>query len=354
MSDDRNHFLLWEATTRDTIDFKKIYVDMTHDIVAGLMLSEIVYWHLPSKRGENKLRVQKQGEWWIAVSRAEWWDRIRLSPRQADTAIKKLIDCNLIEKRLFKFDGQPTVHVRLLWDNFLTLFKQLSENPILQNGESGLTKTDNLDSQKTTIPLTETTAKITEKPLSPATQDAETPPLATLVNSEVIHDSLSVVTVFKPKGLLEIHQPLADMIGIEANSKPTSKQKEAKAKNPLFCEPLKGQVAAVVARYAFDVNYESLNSAEQGKLFKSRISPILKSLLVAYQTRPITADELDAAYRWFRKHNKKANYPAGENTVYTMFLGYRQARAEYENETPTPKLIAKTLPNGTVVYGESE
>jgi hypothetical protein len=345
--ENKQQFLAWETTTRDTIDFKKIYVDMAGDILAGLMLSEIVYWFLPGKRGENKLRVHKEGEYWLAVSRAEWWDRIRLTARQADTAIDKLIKCGLLIKKVFKFGGAPTTHVRIDWDVFLNLFNAKS-----QIGE--ITENVKSISPKLQHPLTETTAETTEKPLSPATQDAETPPLATLANSEVIHDSLSVVTVFKPKGLLEIHQPLADMIGIEANSKPTSKQKEAKAKNPLFCEPLKGQVAAVVARYAFDVNYESLNSAEQGKLFKSRISPILKSLLVAYQTRPITADELDAAYRWFRKHNKKANYPAGENTVYTMFLGYRQARAEYENETPTPKLIAKTLPNGTVVYGESE
>jgi len=44
-----NEFLSWELTTRDTIDFKKIYVDIAGDLIAGLLLSQIIYWHLPSK-----------------------------------------------------------------------------------------------------------------------------------------------------------------------------------------------------------------------------------------------------------------------------------------------------------------
>jgi len=43
-------FLAWERASRDTIDFKTAYVDVAGDLVSGLLLSQIIYWHLP---GEN-------------------------------------------------------------------------------------------------------------------------------------------------------------------------------------------------------------------------------------------------------------------------------------------------------------
>ena len=39
-------FLKWEQSSRDTVDFKTVYVDMVGDLLAGLMLSQIVFWHL--------------------------------------------------------------------------------------------------------------------------------------------------------------------------------------------------------------------------------------------------------------------------------------------------------------------
>ena len=56
-------FLDWEKTSKDTIDFKKVYVDMADDLIAGLVLSELIYWYLPSKdNGKNKLRVTHDDE----------------------------------------------------------------------------------------------------------------------------------------------------------------------------------------------------------------------------------------------------------------------------------------------------
>ena len=57
MDDDLHGFLTWEKTTWDTVDFKRIYVDMAGDRVAGLMLSQLVYWCLlPNKNGKSKLQ----------------------------------------------------------------------------------------------------------------------------------------------------------------------------------------------------------------------------------------------------------------------------------------------------------
>lgn len=338
----KNQFLLWESSTRDTIDFKKTYVDMSGDVLAGLMLSEIVYWYLPNKRHESKLRINRDGYEWLAVSREDWWQRVRLTPRQIDTTAKKLIECGLIEKRLFKFAGVPTVHYRIVWERFLVLFNHFSQNPILQNGEMELTKSVRSISPKPTNPYTETTTETTEKPLS------------AIADTQVVKDDTTIVTIIRPKSNLPLHPALKEMLGMEAPTPDTPKSGRVAPKNPLFCEPLKGALCGVLANYSFNVDYERLDKVAQGKLFKSRLSPILKELLSLHQNTPLTGDELQEAFRWWRKHNKKANFPAGANTVYTMLIAYRQAKADYEAETKPTQFVPKTLPDGTIVYGEIE
>lgn len=175
-------FIAWEAASRDIIDFKKIYVDMVGDLNAGLMLSEIVYWYLPSKEDKSRLRVKREGEYWIACRRYEWWDRTRMSPKQADRAIDLLIKAGLIEKRLFKFQGEPTVHVRLLRGVFMdTWGKTLStppENPFspkVKNQELPQRSKRKLPKGQTpyTETLTETT--ITESLTEESTPNGVTP-----------------------------------------------------------------------------------------------------------------------------------------------------------------------------------
>ncbi|GAA4703046.1 hypothetical protein [Brevibacillus fulvus] len=122
---DLREFLLWEQATRDCIDVKKIYVDMADDLIAGILLSQIVYWFLPDKEGRTKLRVKKDGVLWLAKSREDWWDECRIKPRQFDTAFKKLEEQGLVEKKTFKFNGDPTIHIRILWDKFLPRLQDL-------------------------------------------------------------------------------------------------------------------------------------------------------------------------------------------------------------------------------------
>jgi hypothetical protein len=112
-------FLVWEQLSQDTIDVKRIYIDMADDLVAGILLSQIVYWFLPNKAGATKLRVEHDGVLWLAKGREDWYDECRITAKQFDRASKILIEKGLIEKKTFKFNGNPTVHVRLNEDNFL-------------------------------------------------------------------------------------------------------------------------------------------------------------------------------------------------------------------------------------------
>src|SRR5690625_1801093 len=119
-------FIYWEQASRDTIDFKKSYVDLAGDLVAGVLLSQIVYWHLPSKEtGKTKLRVKKDGHLWIAKGRSDWWDEIRITGKQFDRASNILVKKGLIEKKTFKFNGSPTIHTRLIWETFLPLLDDI-------------------------------------------------------------------------------------------------------------------------------------------------------------------------------------------------------------------------------------
>lgn len=116
-------FLLWERASRDTLEVKRAYIDMAGDLVAGVVLSQIVYWHLPSREGKARLRVKREGHLWLAKGRGEWWDECRISPKQADRALEVLEQKGLIEVRLFRFGAAPTKHLRIRQEEFLRAWK---------------------------------------------------------------------------------------------------------------------------------------------------------------------------------------------------------------------------------------
>jgi hypothetical protein len=121
-------FLAWEVASRDTIDFKKIYVDMAGgDLIAGLLLSQLVYWHLPNAEGRGKMRIRRDGHYWIAKTDAEWFDEIRLTKRRVQRAARILEEVGLLEKKLYRFNGHATNHYRLIAPRFLELWDQCRE-----------------------------------------------------------------------------------------------------------------------------------------------------------------------------------------------------------------------------------
>jgi hypothetical protein len=139
---DIREFLFWEGSSRDTIDFKKIYVDVADDLISGLLLSQIVYWHLPSREtGKTKLRVFKEGQYWLAKERGDWHEECRISPKQYDRAIKVLEKKEIVELKKFKFNGMPMIHIRLIWENFLFLLENLKKNEVDPYSPMGIPQT---------------------------------------------------------------------------------------------------------------------------------------------------------------------------------------------------------------------
>ena len=134
-------FYEWERASRDVIDVKRCYVDIAGDLASGILLSQIIYWFLPDREGKLKLRIQREGEFWLAKNRTEWWDECRISKKQFDRAITVLRDKGLVTTKRFRFRGSPTVHIRL---NVSVVVQGVNsiltkgENPIRPNGNMEL------------------------------------------------------------------------------------------------------------------------------------------------------------------------------------------------------------------------
>jgi hypothetical protein len=183
MSSHFDHFLAWERVSRDTIDFKKVYVDIAGDLVTGLMLSQIIYWHLPDHTGASKLRVEREGYLWLVKRRTDWWEECRISPKQADRALAQLEQLRLVETTLAKFDGAPMKHIRLVPDVFLAAWEQAlggksifpkGQNPISPKGENLLSPRGEMDFPDRGRSLTKTTAETTTQnlPIEEIEEDA--------------------------------------------------------------------------------------------------------------------------------------------------------------------------------------
>jgi hypothetical protein len=115
---DFEDFLRWEKMSRDIIDVKVCYIDMAGDVCAGLLLSQLLYWHLPARDGRSKLRVQKQGKDWLVKAAGDWWQEIRLTEKQARRALAILEERGLVETMVARFNGAPTTHIHLNRDAF--------------------------------------------------------------------------------------------------------------------------------------------------------------------------------------------------------------------------------------------
>jgi len=134
---------IFEASN-DTVGVPKIFVDICGDIFAAMVLDELFFWTLPKKKtGKTSLRVRKDGVLWLAVRRQDWWERKRLTERQSDCAIQKLLDLDFIEKEVYKYNGKPTIHLRLKMMNFINPYVlKLSEIMEDEDEDNNSIKTD--------------------------------------------------------------------------------------------------------------------------------------------------------------------------------------------------------------------
>lgn len=114
------------------------------DHATALILSQLLYWNGKSKNE------------WIYKTYDSWYKELRLSEYQVRRARKNLEKMGILETKVKKANGNPTLHYRIKTKEFLNLLMNKLNN---QNFK----KPTNQVSLKTSESLTETTTEITPK-----------------------------------------------------------------------------------------------------------------------------------------------------------------------------------------------
>jgi hypothetical protein len=163
---------LWRADVESPgILLKRSYVQIGGDIVVGSLLSQIVYWHRPDKRGKTKLRVMRDGDMWIAKTREGWMEECAITAAGYRRAIQILKDRRIIEVRVMKFNGIAMNHVRLCEERLLEELVALSvaSKEYERSGERAPTDQEKFtqsDCVNSSQPLTESTHESTAVSIS--------------------------------------------------------------------------------------------------------------------------------------------------------------------------------------------
>jgi len=154
-----NDFVAFEENAYKCIKLNPQYVDITGDVLAGLLLSQIVYWNLPSKKNGSK----RCGDYLIK-KREDWYDEIRLTPRQIDRVMKILIAKGIVDVKVQKsviYNGTPVHHIRLNIDILVELINKHLNSAVVStspNGEISLSTSPNGEISLSTSPNGEVTS----------------------------------------------------------------------------------------------------------------------------------------------------------------------------------------------------
>jgi len=101
----------------------RVFIDMLGDIETALFLSQVIYW---SDRG-------KQFGGWFYKTYQEWERELGLNEYKIRKAKKKLEELGILQTKIKKADGNPTVHYKLLIKPFEDWFLQNLKDRICEN-----------------------------------------------------------------------------------------------------------------------------------------------------------------------------------------------------------------------------
>ncbi len=93
-------------------------VGMTGSTSEALVLSQFCYWSSTNAAGRCRLRVFRNGEYWIAKSHKELAAETGLRSRSTRCAVDRLVDRGLLVKDHFVFGGRRMLHLRVDQDQF--------------------------------------------------------------------------------------------------------------------------------------------------------------------------------------------------------------------------------------------
>jgi hypothetical protein len=156
-----NRSIIAGQMSDDFIYVRQSLVKALGGLSVASLFSQIVYWHSPTKSGASKLRVQRDGQMWVAKTREDWMAECGLTEWTFRSSVKKLKDLGVVETVVKKFAGNPTIHLRLIEGRLSELLGEKTSNLVVMKPPvscGGNLKIVLEDSSKT---YTETTTETT-------------------------------------------------------------------------------------------------------------------------------------------------------------------------------------------------
>lgn len=131
----------------NTFTVPKIFVKLTGDFTTAILLNQIVFYSDKSKRTDG----------FFYKTYKEWEEEVCLTERQVRYSANKLKKMGLIETKLKRANGAPTVHYKLHYDKLVESILTKCQIPSLQNVGIHSDKVSETLTETTTENTTETT-----------------------------------------------------------------------------------------------------------------------------------------------------------------------------------------------------
>lgn len=99
------------------VSLRIIHIDLVSDVIAGILLSQIIYWNTPSRRHsacyDSKLRRKHNGEYCLLKTQMDWWHECRITQKQYTRAIKILKDKGFVRTETIVRGGRKITAIYL-------------------------------------------------------------------------------------------------------------------------------------------------------------------------------------------------------------------------------------------------
>ena len=136
---------------QNTISFPALYVEIVKDLNTALILNQVVFWSDRTKRKDG----------FFYKSYKEWGEETFLSQYQVKRSIKKLEELSLVETKLKKANGAPTIHYKANIDVLTSLisehfdYQETKQSDYEETKQSDYRETKQSDYQETKQSLTD-------------------------------------------------------------------------------------------------------------------------------------------------------------------------------------------------------
>jgi hypothetical protein len=87
-------------------------VRMAGSAAGGLVLAQLHYWTSDARNKQTRLRVNRDGFWWLAKGYEAFGEETGLKPRQVRSAVDRLHKQGIIQTSSYRFSGMRTLHLR--------------------------------------------------------------------------------------------------------------------------------------------------------------------------------------------------------------------------------------------------